>query len=207
MDEIMTAFKSTMRYQLATFKEPDGGVPSDPKETQRQRVLSADPKQFRDRTKSKEKKQTAAPSRKKKTDGYTLQVQKSVDKPTAPSALNKESQKSTPTVQKIKRQAPTPPKGVKATAPSKPPTTKTKTTNDNPFLDDDGEDENTGNPFLEDDGSKETESGNPFLDDDGSKETESGNPFLDDDGSKENESANPFLDDDEEEETGTNPFL
>lgn len=184
----MTAFKNTMRYQLATFKQPDGGVPNDPKETQRQRALSADPKQFRDRTKSKEKKQTNAPSSKKKTDGYTLQVQKSIDKPTTPvpSAQKIKSQKSAPAVQKIKRQAPTPPKGVKVSPPNKS-TTETKTTNDNPFLDDDGEDDNTGNPFLEDDGLQEPESGNPFLD----EESESGNPFLDE----------------EEEETGTNPFL
>ena len=189
MEEIMTSFKSTMRYQLATFKEPDDGVPNDPKETQRQRALSADPKQFRDRTKSKEKKQTNAPSRKKKTDGYTLQVQKSIDKSTPVASAQKvESQKSTLAVQKIKRQAPTPPKGVKASPPNK--STGTKTPNDNPFLD---EDDNTGNPFLD----EEPESGNPFLD----EEPESSNPFLD----EEPESGNPFLD--EEEETGTNPFL
>lgn len=196
MEEIMTAFKNTMRYQLATFKEPEGGVPSDPKETQRQRALSADPKQIRDRTKSKEKKTATVPSRKKKTDGYTLQVQKSIDidKPATPvssaSAQKVENQKSTPAVQKIKRQAPTPPKGVKVSPPNKS-TTKTKTTNDNPFLDDDGEDDKTGNPFLDDNELQEPESGNPFLDDDGLQESESRNPFLDD----------------EEEETGTNPFL
>ena len=194
MEEIMTAFKKTMRYQLATFKEPDGGVPSDPKETQRQRALSADPKQFRDRTKSKEKKTTATPSRKKKTDGYTLQVQKSIDidKPITPvpSAQKVESQKQINAVQKIKRKAPTPPKGVKASPPNKS-SSETKTTNDNPFLDDDDEDDKTGNPFLDDNGLEEPESGNPFLDDDGLQEPESGNPFLDD----------------EKEETGTNPFL
>ena len=169
----MAEFKNTMRYQLATFKQPDGGVPNDPKETQRQRELSADPKQYRDRTKSKENKTTAA--RKKTTDGYILKVQKSIDKPTTPSeaAQKVESKKSVTPTQKIKRQAPTPPKGVTA-QPSKSSTVQ-KTANDNPFLDDD-EDDNTGNPFLDDDGLQESESGNPFLDD----EEEAGtNPFLD----------------------------
>ena len=152
MDEVMTSFRRTMRYQLSTFKQPDGEVPSDPKETIRQRARSIDPEQ-RERTKSKEKK----PPRKKRSTGYKLEVQKSIDTP----VKAVESQRPA----KIKRQAPTPPKQT-------PKSEKVKT-NDNPFMDD----EESNNPFLDDDGDAEG-SGNPFLDD--NEESEGGkNPFLD----------------------------
>ena len=180
----MVEFKNTMRYQLATFKEPNEGVPNDPKETQRQRTQSTDPKQ-RDRTKSKEK----APRKKTVSGGggYTLQVQKSIDTPSAPPSKI-ESKKATPAT-KIKRKAPTPPK---VAASPRQSAIVQKTPNDNPFLDDDDEVENTGNPFLDENDIQESDSNNPFLDEKGT-ESESNNPFLDDE--------------DEEEEKGTNPFL
>ena len=76
----MEDFKKKMRYQLATFKQPDGEVPSDPKENIRNRALSGGPtdQRHRERAQSKEK---AKPPRKKQSGTYKLEVQKSLDSP------------------------------------------------------------------------------------------------------------------------------
>ncbi|XP_066929251.1 exocyst complex component 2-like isoform X2 [Clytia hemisphaerica] len=193
MEEIMEDFKKKMRYQLATFKQPDGEVPSDPKENIRNRALSGGADQrHRDRAQSNEK--ATKPPRKKQSGTYKLEVQKSIDtldsqikpidsqQPSAHVVPSKSQaapqvKRLAPTVPKVKRQAPVPQTKRQAPTPQKAASQAAK--GDNPFLDD--EDENIGdnsNPFLDDD--ENTESGNPFLDDGDDEESKTSNPFLDD---------------------------
>lgn len=182
-----------MRYQLATFGQPDGEIPLDPRDglscrqrAQSMEMLSKRKMSMDKLNNSRDRANTKGKPKPKKSTGYKIEVEKTNEaKPPAPSLVPVSSEAKTPVsseakpnknaIKKTKRRAPAPPSalsGVKKPVNQETGSNPFEDGDSNPFLDDD-DDDDTGNPFLDD---GEDESGNPFLDDDDNEEK--GNPFL-----------------------------
>lgn len=198
MKKMMSSFKTTMRYQLATFCQPDGEIPLDPRDMlSRQRAQSMElltnvkRKMSTDKTlESRDRVQSKAKQKGKKlSTGYKVQVEKSNDAKPPASAMSPVTSEVKPekaAAKKTKRRAPAPPSSLSGKQNVK------QEPGSNPF-----EDEEGSNPFLE---GEDEDSGNPFLDE---GDVDSGNPFL----GEEEDTGNPFLDDGDDEKDPGNPFL
>lgn len=168
---MLTQFKETMRYQLASFGSPSDHVTVDSKETLKNRSSSSNSAGIRSRTQSNEKQQRdrskskSKVPKKKQSWGAQVEVEKSppahVQEQTLPKVKelidNKKSEPTEPSTEakKTKRRAPPPPQVLSGkTHDDKPQSEST-----NPFL----EEESNSNPFLDD--NEPEEPGNPFLDD------------------------------------------
>lgn len=168
---LLTQFKETMRYQLASFGSPSDHVTVDSKETLKNRSSSSNSAGIRSRTQSNEKQQRdrskskSKVPKKKQSWGAQVEVEKSppahVQEQTLPKVKelidNKKSEPTEPSTEakKTKRRAPPPPQVLSGkTHDDKPQSEST-----NPFL----EEESNSNPFLDD--NEPEEPGNPFLDD------------------------------------------
>lgn len=165
-----------MRYQLATFSQPDGEIPSDPRESlsSRQRAQSIEMLSKRKISmETRNRSNTKGKPKGKKSTGYKIEVEKTSEAKPPTSSLANASSEAKPNKDAIKK--------TKRRAPAPPPTLGGKQeVGSNPF-EEDGE----KNPFLDDD----DENSNPFLDDD----NEPGNPFLDDNDEDGEDTGNPFL--------------